>query len=87
MRLALIPVGLVLLGGCAGARRHLTDADFELYKSDCAAPDAYLTEGKSRGVMFKGVSSNRADRAAQVTCLTERMRGTDVRLIGFLSTD
>jgi hypothetical protein len=89
MKAAAFPIVFTLLGGCAGesAVRHVTLADFERYKKDCAAPDAYLIEGKERGVTFKGVSLNQIERAQKAACLTERLKGTDVRFIGFLSMD
>jgi len=89
MKTATFPIVLALLSGCAGAKvvRHVTGADFERFKKDCAAPDAYLIEGRERGVTFKGVSSNQIERAQKAACLTERLRGTDVRFIGFLSMD
>ena len=89
MKPATFPIMLALLSGCAGASavRHVTSADFERFKKDCAAPDAYLIEGKERGVTFKGVSLNQMERAQEAACLTERLKGTDVRFIGFLSMD
>ena len=89
MKPATLPILLALLCGCTGASaaRHLTVADFERFKKDCAAPEAYLIEGKERGVTFRGVSSNQMERAKKASCLAERLRGTDVRFIGVLSMD
>lgn len=87
MERALIPIVLALLGGCtrANVARHLTVTDFEQLKKDCVAPDAYLIEGKERGVTFNGVRPSQIERAREAACLADRLRGTDVRFVGFLS--
>ena len=72
----------VAMGGCASHQSAFTPAVFEAVKVACGASDAYISKSNPKAIGFRGFSPA---HAKQAKCLIERLKGTDVRMVGFIS--
>jgi hypothetical protein len=72
----------VAMNGCAAHRSTFTPSAFEAAKTACGASDAYILKSDPKAIGFRGFSPA---HAGQAKCLIERLKGTDARMIGFIS--
>jgi hypothetical protein len=55
---------------------------FEAAQAACQAPDAYILKSDPKTIGFRGFSPN---HVGQAKCLMGRLKGTDAKMIGFIS--
>ena len=72
--------------GAGASAQPLTDEQFEAIKVACNAPAAKLIETlEGRAVTFTGIIPDPSPMKAVVRCIQKRLKGTDVRFVGFIS--
>ncbi len=70
------------MDGCASHQSTFTPTVFEAAKLACGASDAYISKTNPKAIGFRGFSPAHAEQAK---CLIERLKGTDARMVGFIS--
>jgi len=72
---------MLVMNGCTAPRSAFTPTAFQTAKAACGAADAYILESNPKAVGFRGFSPAHAEQAK---CLSERLKGTDIRGIAFI---
>lgn len=81
-RLAILLSVVVTVSACADHRQTFTPDMFNVAKARCAATEAFISKSDPKTIILRGTSP---DNAAKARCLMEQLKGTDARMIGFIS--